>query len=665
MRSFATIVVLLFVAAALAGCAQNPGGATTPEGLTLNREVDVHVDDANKDAKDPYQAITASFVVRVGATPLTPSAASITYQDRNGTTVTKALSAFTGATTLTQGAEVRIDDANLTSDASLSLDGKTVATRARPDVSWWTVGGAPTGFRMDPGSALSFLLTANANESIGLKDVEPTSADLPYKLDALTATLGFDYGATMNLTMGTDLDWTLHGYAGVPMSLEGTIVNTTSQQPITGGVELLPGEVGTVDVSGKVHFNGSEPTSSDVTGGKTTTDASVIAWLSGHDDLIDQAHFSCAGKTKQDACHPTEWPQDKLHQTTDIPASHTEAPRQETPMSPTDLANLTRLLSEDLVPGDALVVSFDLTQDKAHFTGTASIRAVDDEKVTVPAGAFDATKVVERFDGRFDVPEQKDGNGAVVTKAFSIDQRFVDITYWLAKGSFVPLRVEQTTPFDLNKVVHDVINATPDETWKETAIKPLTASNVDFTLDAKTVLELQSMQGTAAFSPWTVIGGFQGVALAPSIWGAELGAGAGAGYLGFGALGRSMTSPPTMTPPPAPEQPAVSLAITSAGPIEHTDAGESKTYTVASASGGLTYDRLAMTLDHAALDASADPPGWCVLDASRACDLNATYGGDVRQGDSFRISSTEPLAGKTLRILDAYSGSTILTLTVG
>lgn len=104
-----------------------------------------------------------------------------------------------------------------------------------------------------------------------------------------------------------------------------------------------------------------------------------------------------------------------------------------------------------------------------------------------------------------------------------------------------------------------------------------------------------------------------------------------------------------------PSQPAKSLAITSAGPLEDG----MKTYTIASASPGIQWADLAIAVNGAPLtraEGCAPAPGEF---AACAGEEPATA---VSAGDSLVIHAG---SGETMRIIDAGTNSVILTVTVG
>jgi archaeal type IV pilus assembly protein PilA len=114
-----------------------------------------------------------------------------------------------------------------------------------------------------------------------------------------------------------------------------------------------------------------------------------------------------------------------------------------------------------------------------------------------------------------------------------------------------------------------------------------------------------------------------------------------------------------------------SLALSSAGSIDSTSfAGDFvKSYTVASATSGMKYQDIKLTLDGAeqTFDATACGAnlgananwGACAGSTERAADAV------IQAGDVIRLRTDATSSGQTLRILDTQANSVILTLVIG
>jgi hypothetical protein len=687
MRPF-LIALMVLGPAILAGCA-SPGGAQNPE-FTLNRQVRFHVDNGNVETKDdPYKFLSSTFIVRIGNAAVTPSAVSIVYQDRTGANVTKALSSFTDKASLAPGDEVRIEDANITSDAALVRDGATVVSRARAPEAWWVSEGYPIGFEMDPGSALGYKLTSEASETFALSNIKMKGEGAP-TLNSLTGKVGAVFSGTVDLAYAKDLadvqahtmqsaramTWKTAGTMGIPVVLEASMA-VPDKGTVAGGIESLPATSVSFDASGRVYWNASgAAVRTEVDGGNATTKLDVVGWQTGENPFGD---FSCAGKARSDQCRLTEVPDNGKEKTTPLPSSSQNLDEFPWNVAPEVVANLTRFLAEDIVPGDEFRFDVDVTLEglkdyrpadgapkHTRIAGGASMKATSFEDVTVAAGTFNALKIVERVDFLLDVGEALDATGAQTFKPFHTEQKVVETTFWLERDTFTPLRIQQTVPLQMGEVVDALLRSVGDKGWTQAQIDPLGPNNVDLTIEGKVDLELAKKTGTSRFSPWLVLAGFHAFTAIPGLAGASAAQGALGATPWTGA--RQEAAYPTSPPYPTPSTPpydygdgssAKSLAVTSAGPI----AGNVKEYTIASASAHLSWFELGLQLDGAYLDYGSGDGTWCVVSADTGdCDMDAAFA-DVAEGDTLRIQAAD-LSGKTLRVLDMQSESVILTVTV-
>lgn len=687
VRSTLLLTVCL-VTAAFAGCADSPGA--TNEQFTISRQIRIHLDSANIDSEsdNPYDYVETAFVVRINGAAIAPAAATIVYQDESGAIVSKPLSAFTDLATLAKGTEVRVGDANLTSSASLLVGGVEVVSRARPHTDWWNVGGYPIGWRMQPGAALGYRTTAAATESFSLTDIRGSADEAKdFVLDKASASFGVKYDGTIDLALASTpssvvaekehsafpLEWRSAGRMTLPFQAEATGRNLSSGQLITAGIALAPTSGVDFDANGKLWWNVSgSPVRADISGGSWKSQFDSTAWLTGVPEL--DGTFSCAGKAKAENCRPTEIPQTYTKGNGTFDADSFNLDTFPWDVKPDVVANLTRFLDEDLVPGDELRFDVDIDSSKLkdyeadggpesfHLTGGAILKAVAFEKVTVAAGTFDALKLVERMDMRFDVGKITDEDG-VVLNAFVLEERFVDTTIWLQKDTFVPLRVDQTTPFDLNKAIDAFITNVPADRWTDLPVERLKAESIDATIEATSTLELMRNAPGTSFSPYV---GLMTAHFSSPMAGPVLGATAYVWMSGFGEDGSS-----SMTPYPYDDMgtydgmyddgvghkitpydpnggdgyddggmgPArdVSLTLASAGPIV---GGTQKDLNVLFVSDGVTYGDLTFMLNEEYLGYGEDPGSWCLVDPDTdACvDAMEGYYATVRGEDTLRFS---------------------------
>lgn len=120
--------------------------------------------------------------------------------------------------------------------------------------------------------------------------------------------------------------------------------------------------------------------------------------------------------------------------------------------------------------------------------------------------------------------------------------------------------------------------------------------------------------------------------------------------------------------------PAKLLSLSSAGVLHttgNTTGDTSKNYTIASATSGMKYSDLAITLDGATMDCKNDWVGaannWRVRTAgSYASCASAGPSSVVQAGDTIELyHDGGSLSGKTLRIVHGEANAVILSLVIG
>lgn len=569
------LAALVTLTTAFSGCVKSDEEADDPR-FVLNRQVRLVVDEtsllAASDlaregrAPDPYLFMTSSFVVGVRGSGIVPTEAMLTYMDREGAVVTRPLSEFTDKESLEPGDEVRVDDANLTSGAVLSYGGAEVANRARPQPDWWVVGGYPVGFSLSPGASLAYRSTAHAGEKLGLSDVH--FKDEPIEVERADASIALDVESLLELSLAEaeesvtaesehaarPLAWKLNGRVAVPVLVEAVGRNTTSGERVEAGVEVLPVTGAEFNAHGTLWMNGSRaPVRLDVAGGEARTDLDVIAWVTGAG--INASTFSCAGKTRADACRPTEQDFSEARRVEPIEPDSENLDGAPWQVQPEVLRNLTTLLAEDLRPGDLLSILVQVDSrnvddyepgptDPRHVVidYSAELKAVDVESVTVGAGTFQALKIIESMRVFIEVGEVPGEDGRAPFRGITIDQQVVDATLWLEEGTFVPLRVEQSTPLDIGRILGDALASVDASFWEDAPLEPLDADDVRWTSENRMSVELVRKEGDVSFSPWLVIFGFNGV------WG-SLGLGYAGGLSGLAAPRLDEEAPWNLHPP--------------------------------------------------------------------------------------------------------------------
>lgn len=547
-RTLVLVTTVALLSGAFAGCLSETPKAD-PD-YSLNRQVRFHVDDGNVDEMDEldgpglYDFVESAFVVTVRKAETSPASLAISYRDRTGADVERPLTDFTTKPLLVPGDSVRVEDADLTSHAVLKKDGAVVASRVLADPSWWNVQGVPVGFELEPGAVLSYDVTGGFDETATLHDVRIKEPAI--HIDSMTAAVHVKQDTTgrldftgaeetvtsMKTQQARPLAWAFDGEVRLPMTFEFVGTDAENGEAIAAGVEVLPETGVEFDAKGKLWIAGSgQAVLGEVDGGSFATKADIIAWATG---IEEASEFSCNGKTRADACRPTEWELDEFEMSEEIPASKENLDQDmgETPSEMVD--NLTRFFAEDMQPGDEIVFDMHVTDssdfglpDGAVLDWSAQIKAVGIEQVTVKAGTFDALKVIEqvRIDSR--VP-------GIGEAPLAIEQTLLEATFWFEPVTFVPLRFEYVVPFNVGQVAGALIDAAGDEFWEEAPIERFDPKDLNVVTESRFAFELAEKKGEARFSPWMTLVGAQYVGGTPAM------AFAAASYVwvsGFGTSG--------------------------------------------------------------------------------------------------------------------------------
>lgn len=122
-------------------------------------------------------------------------------------------------------------------------------------------------------------------------------------------------------------------------------------------------------------------------------------------------------------------------------------------------------------------------------------------------------------------------------------------------------------------------------------------------------------------------------------------------------------------------QPSMSVALTSTSAIQQgygAGTGDTlKTYTVSTATPGMKWGDLKVTLDGAdvayAATFAADKTNFQVTDTAtgNAIADNAIAGSTIKAGQLLKVVYDGSIDGKTLRLIDAQANSVVLTVIVG
>lgn len=531
------LAALLVVAPILAGCfAAQPTATIEGEGaVTVSRVVTVHVDASNwasvaEAARDPsrlsrlrYDFLEPELVVTFhGETA--PHLLTLRYTDREGRTTTKPFTEVTSLPLLKAGDSVRVPAHPFSGAVLKTTAGVVLANRSVEAPQWWSFGGAPLGVHMKAGSEVVY-----ASRSLAAHQVELTSfslRDAPYAIDRASLAADLSDDGTLRFAhprevadvdgrrvRPLDVSWT--GSTAFPITVEVQGRNLTTGQPVDGGIEVLPGSGVAYDLAARVWIGeDGAPVRADLRKLAITPQADAIAWLTGVREA--EGEIDCAGAGRASQCRP-----DGVERAFGEPWS---LEPQSFPLS--DVADvvdaafardLRAYFADGLYPGDKVVWRVQLSgadvsgdPDAAPFRlldVEATTTATRHERVTVPAGAYDAIRVDSLLEMRI-LTNDLAGPDGMTLGALDVHERVYDATTWLERGTFLPVKAEASIPVDLGRVVGEVLDAMDRDGWAGTPFEPIASRNLDWTATSSMRLELTKDVGESRMAPWLMVGGF-------------------------------------------------------------------------------------------------------------------------------------------------------------
>ncbi|HUR67705.1 MAG TPA: hypothetical protein VM370_00535 [Candidatus Thermoplasmatota archaeon] len=675
----APIVALALLTVSLSGCLQadsdGPPLISRVHTLTVDRASMAAAEEHDDDAQAALmELLTTDLVVRV------ESAGDYTlrYTDASGSAQSVAL------TGLVPGEPRTVSHVDPLAPATLLRGDAAAATRAGVNTTWWRFGDAALGFSMTPGAKALYTYASRVEESLTLSDIEVgeedfTLADASFSLKLpLRGTISYDMadftadGAP--LTVAGSFEVPAGAGDLVSVDVQGTKHGEPGTAGALGGVDEARG-----NASARVWILDGQPVASQFLGGSINVQPRAIAWGDGFfADLAEGQN--CAGKTKADRCEPEELePIDETQEATEKDVfDEDDAPKAGDDAARRAFALMERLFAQDIQPGDRATVV--LAMDGEDFGGGApdaptgsvrtefTIEATGVEDVTVPAGTFDALKLVEEVRttfqiGKLDDPETNEP----LLSDFSGNELIARTTYWLDPETYQPLKMQATTPLDLDALLKRMVAAVQPSAWESMGITKPDADQWHVTAMAESSYEAKELAQGARFSALV------GLALAHAVTGSL----AGAPMNVLGMLPGSFAAPATPVLPYedgnwTDRSEPISLAIASAGPIEDGV----KTYTVVSASKGLHWRDLGVSIDGEPLtEASGEAPcpddEPCMAEPVCATPGEAEYAvchedgmypwDEVREGDTLAVHAER---GSTLTIVDLEANSIVLRLEI-
>lgn len=674
----APLVVASMLAVAFTGClAATTEGAPTisrVHTLTLSRG---STERAAEHEDDPMAALRELLVTDLVVRVQEAGDYSLEYTDATGAARTFAI---TGATPSTP---VVVSGADPIAPAILKKGDETVSVRAGIAADWWHAGDFPLGFNLTGASKAVYAYSMRLDEAITITDL-----DVP-EMEASIESLAFSLLVPVEGTASWELqpdesdgspvllaaDIRVAPGAGDLLTLD--LRATQAGQPGTAGITSGLDEA-RASASAKLWFRDGEPAAAQFLGAESKIVPRATMWADGFfAELAGEAASgspiaSCVGASRADACvpealetidHKEPAGTKETFEADDLPRAVTDEEREAVQL-------LQRIFAQDIVPGDKATVRAIADQNDLG-TGIAgpkgdvlfefTIEAVAVEKLTVRAGTFEALKILETMRTKVDVRDLQGPDGRTIVSAYALDETVARTTFWLDAKTYQPLKMEASTPFDAEALLKNALDAVDASAWDALGGKPIEDAQWSLRAVAESSYEAIEHEPGAHFSALV------GLGLAHGVTGA-------AGSTPFAIFGMSLGNafgPGMGTPPPyaeeayyggeyAYEPPQMSLSIVSAGPLMDGR----KSYTIVDASEGAMWGNFMVTLDGEGSwlewsDAGCAAP----FQGYTACrgEIGLDHGDEVLAGDTFTLVASE---GQTLRILDLYSNSVILTVTV-
>lgn len=697
-RSLVVPLVVALVATAFAGCLQsqtsNEATISRIHTMTLSRDTTSRASEHEDDAMAALRELLhTDLVVRVEDA----GDYTLEYTDAQGNAKTQTL---TGAQ---PGTPVTVSGVDPLAPAVLKRGTDTIIVRSGVSGLWWHAGDMPLGFNLTDSAKTVYDFKSRVQESLTLRDVNVEQQNLV--LDNVL----FD----LNLPIEGTASWELQQDTGDGSPV---LVNAELHIPSAAGdlvtldvkatQEGKPGTAGAIggvsdakaSASAKFWVKNGQPVATQFLGGQAKATPKVTMWADGFfADLAGDT--SCSGKSKADACQPTEIEsfdesQPAMDKETitadDLPKSTDDGAREAISM-------LESLFAQDIQRGDKVnVVAIADSQDfgmtsSPDQTGSArmefTLEAVGIEDVSVPAGKFSAIKLVEETRTKVNLNNVPGPEGTTAIKSLGLDETVARTTFWLDARTYQPLKMTAETPFDADKVLKSVLDSIDPSVWDQAGSEPLRDDQWTVKAVAESSYEAREVRPGSHFSALVGLGLAHVVtgtfAASPAMW-------ATSSLTGFGQSSSSQaiecipapapengtedmgasppcyphSSPYPVTPEGRPGSAPGSLSITSAGPI--TDGV--KTFNVASASKGLSWGQLVITVDDEESYLFVSEDGMCMPPEAgsgsfSACrkDVAISYDDFVQAGDELLVLAD---AGAELRVIDAYSNTVMIVLKV-
>ncbi|HWG91772.1 MAG TPA: hypothetical protein VNZ52_13060, partial [Candidatus Thermoplasmatota archaeon] len=522
-RTVALAVTVALLGTALAGCldgtpeADQQPAATTHVSRQYTVTLTPEVAKAMESSTDPESTlknlIKSSLVVRV----LAPGDYTLEYTDKNGAAQTKTLPG------LEPGKPHEVADVDPFTAVTLKLLGQTVYERAPKTFDGYKFGVVPLGFKVDAGSEAAYKFNYNVVEEFGVKDLKVPSEMGEVNLDSLLFRLAIPLTGTMGWKAGTasadGIPVALTATASVPADARDLLLvdakGTMDGKTNSGGFSLQRLEAESTG-TGTLWFKENEPAAAQWNGGRMSAHPHVTGWATG--PLAESAEFSCAGKARADNCRLEEVYKESgltFPVSENVAASSKEfvpasaRPQIENPEQQKIVDFLTRLFAQDLELNDVFTVmgavdsySLGIPNSDGSFTTSMVYKMTVAEKgpVVVSAGAFQGLKLVTTLTTKADVKRLSQG-GKTVVNGFDFDEEVSRSTLWLEQGTYVPLKLEATTPLKVDALVDEILGSIDQGIWRDAKMTPLTGDKLNVKVEANYGYEATRVAAGAKFSP--------------------------------------------------------------------------------------------------------------------------------------------------------------------
>lgn len=573
------LLATLLAGTGLAGCFQpgnnaDPGSDDEQEEIpsfALSREYRISIDEETPqelDSADPMEALRSlmqtSWVVRVGEA----GDYTLSYTGSDGKPANKTL------TGLRPGEPVTVPGVDPLSGATLKKGSDTKAQRAAVAFDGFTVDGVPVGVWAGQTASSTYSYSSDGSSSFELRDVVAEEEGETTKLHLAKASFNVPVRGTLGWTAAPD-----GGQTRVDLRADMNIRQPGSESLLViefdaegeddqgqlrraeGGFEIPSLEL---LAAGNVTFwvEDDAVTAFQSQGGHLKMTPKAYGWLTGEgsEELAQDAPpqvSDCVGKTRAQRCEVDlgDMAQDQTFEAgprEDAPETTEDAEKREA------IDTLQKLFAQDIGLGDRFLVEGRYSQDNDGGEFDVSfdfeVYVPRKESLTVPAGTFEAFVITQEMRFVADVAhvsesQYDDETGRSTQEAqirnLDLNETVARTTLWLDAKTWQPLKVESTTPMDMDAVLDKVLRATTDAAWEDSPIGRLAPEQIDWTIEGTTLIQATKISGEHRFAPQ--MGLFLGSMLGGSV-GALMGPSMGA-IGGFPGSGHAVAEP---VPPPYP-----------------------------------------------------------------------------------------------------------------